>query len=561
MESARTIELEERTRVLEMATRKILSRLIPDDPLIPLLNRGEQPAAVVATRNSPALSNVVIPTRSRESGKLNPEPSSSRHNEELLKKNADLERQLKDVQKSIDELKSPRSRQQALDLDSAPLNLSIIAKPYQKGFKIPHWETYDGSGDLNEHLHTYQTIMRIQNATNAMMCKVIPVTLKSTARRWYHKLPRHSIASYSELATLFLNKFASQRKIKRTATELMQVHQKKGESLKDYMQQFNKSTLGIDNVPDSICLSTLLHGLKLGRFLDDLLENLPKWWNEVNDSGILPPSGTINMISGGMHSGGQSARGCKAYARQVMVVNKNRPLKRPFEEAEWENAPITFNPADYKRSEEELHVMMPHVDPFVTTVHIGNHNVNKVFIDTVSSPDILYWSYFQKMQLNPSSLRKYEWPIYGFDNQLVLVEGVITLGEEEPDVMMPHVDPFVATVHIGNYNVNKVFIDTGISPDILYWSCFQKMQLNPSSLRKYKEPIYGFDNQPIPVEGVITLPIYVGVEPRFRMVSVDFLVVKMESAFHAIIGRVTLCELKVVISQPHLCMKFLTLRV
>ncbi|GKV24654.1 hypothetical protein SLEP1_g34238 [Rubroshorea leprosula] len=654
-EPARTTELEERTRVLEMAMGKILARLIPDDPLIPLLNRDAQPTTVVATRNSPALSNVVVPTRPRGSGRLNPEPSSSKHNEELLKKNADLERQLKDVQKSIDELKSPRSHQQTLDLDSAPLNLSIIAEPYQEEFKIPHLETYDGSGDPDEHLHTYQAIMRIQNANDAMMCKVFPTKLKSTARRWYHKLPRHSIDSYSQLAKLFSNKFASQREIKCTVTELMQVHQKEGESLRDYMQRFNKATLDIDNVPDTICLSALLHGLKRGRFLDDLLENPPKTWNKVNHrsasfilsedfqsskrraddkqnkgqeqpprreekkkqkvneqwekpadfpkyanyipltlprsqilaqiqhwirrplpplhdspradkskhcdyhrvyghntedcqhlkdeleflarngklegyvqkphtqqpvqthfvqgydrpqgqryqlgntqdiyhdnqypskqgranrgrqfnrrgqgqrtatqnqkdrkgvgyAGIPPPSGTINMISGGIHSGGQSARGRKAYARQVMTVNKNRPLKRPFEEAEWENASIIFSPTDYKRA------------------------------------------------------------------------------DREPDVMMPHADPFVATVHIGNHNVNKVFIDTGSSPDILYWSCFQKMQLNPSSLQKHEGPIYGFDNQPVRLK-------------------------EMESAFNAILGRATLCELKAVISQPHLCMKFPT---
>ncbi|GLT28344.1 hypothetical protein SLA2020_032840 [Shorea laevis] len=266
-----------------MAIGRILSRLIPDDPLIPLLSGGEHQAAVVATCNSPALSNVAVPTRPKRSGKSNHEPSSSKHGKELMKKNADLERQLKDIQKSIDKLKSPRSRQQALDLDSAPLNLSITTEPYQEGFKIPHLETYDGSGDPDEHLHTYQTIMKIQNATDAMMCKVFPATLKSTARRWYYKLPRHSITSYSELATLFSNKFASQREIKRTATELMQVHQKEGETLTDYMQRFNKVTLDIDNVPDTICLSALLHDLKPGRFLDDLLENPPKTWNEVND--------------------------------------------------------------------------------------------------------------------------------------------------------------------------------------------------------------------------------------------------------------------------------------
>ncbi|GLT87676.1 hypothetical protein SLE2022_057430 [Rubroshorea leprosula] len=190
-EPARTTELEERTRVLEMAMGKILARLIPDDPLIPLLNRDAQPAAIVATRNSPALSNIVVPTKPMESGKLNNEPSLSKHSEELMRKYTDLERQLQDVQKSIDELKSPRLHQQTLDLDSAPLNLSITAEPYQEGFKIPHLETYDGSGDPDEHLHTYQAIMRIQNPNDAMMCKVFPTTLKSIARRWYHKLPKH----------------------------------------------------------------------------------------------------------------------------------------------------------------------------------------------------------------------------------------------------------------------------------------------------------------------------------------------------------------------------------
>ncbi|GKV42584.1 hypothetical protein SLEP1_g49967 [Rubroshorea leprosula] len=51
----------------------------------------------------------------------------------------------------------------------------------------------------------------------------------------------------------------------------------------DYMQRFNKTTLDIDNVPDTVCLSPLLHGLKPSRFLDDLLENPSKLWNEVND--------------------------------------------------------------------------------------------------------------------------------------------------------------------------------------------------------------------------------------------------------------------------------------
>lgn len=162
----------------------------------------------------------------------------------------------------------PTKLRGAPNLDNAPLSIAIASEPYQEGFKIPHLETYDGLSDPDEHLHSYQAIMKIQNATNAMMCKVFLVMLKWTSRRWYHKLTSHSIASYSQLATLFTNKFVSQREIKCTATKLMQVHQKERKSLRDYMQWFNKATLDIDNI--------LLHGLKPGWFLNDLLENRVK---------------------------------------------------------------------------------------------------------------------------------------------------------------------------------------------------------------------------------------------------------------------------------------------
>lgn len=89
-----------------------------------------------------------------------------------------------------------------------------------------------------------------------------------------------------------------------------------------------------------------------------------------------------------MHIGGQSDCGRKAYAWQVMTLNKGRPLKWPFEEAEWKNAPITFSLLDYKRSKGEPNIIMPHVDPFMATIHIGNHHVYNVFIDTDSSLDI-----------------------------------------------------------------------------------------------------------------------------------------------------------------------------
>ncbi|GKV20127.1 hypothetical protein SLEP1_g30290 [Rubroshorea leprosula] len=509
---ARTTKLEERTRVLEMAMGKILARLILDDPLIPLLNRDAQPAVVVATRSSPALStpalsNIIVPTKPRGSGKLNNKPSSSKHSEEMMRKNADLERQLRDVQKSIDELKSPKSHQQTLDLDSALLNLSITAKSYQEGFKIPHLETYDGLGDPDEHLHTYQAIMRIQNANVAMMCKVFPTTLKSTVRRWYHKLPRYSIDSYSQLAKLFSNKFASQREIKRTATELMQVHQKEGESLRDYMQRFKKATLDIDNVPDTICLSALLHGLKCGRFLDNLLENPPKTWNEVNDR-------SASCI---LSEDFQSSKR-RADDKSQILAQIQHWVRRP-------PPPLHDSPRADKSKHCDYHRVYGH-----NTEDCQHLKDELEFLAHNGKLE----GYVQKLHTQQPTKAHF---VQGYDR--------------------PQGQRYQVNNAQDAYQDNQYPSEQG--------RAYKGRQLNrrgqgqrTTTLNQKDRKGVGYAGIPPPL-GTINM-ISSGSEPRFRMASINFLVVKMDSAFNAILGKATLCELKVVISQPHLCMKFPTPR-
>ncbi|GKV52487.1 hypothetical protein SLEP1_g59063 [Rubroshorea leprosula] len=407
-EPARTTELEERTRVLEMAMGRILARLIPDDLLIPLLNRDAQPAA----------------KKKQKVGEQWGKPAE-------FPKYA-----------SYIPLTLPRSQilaqiQHWVRRPPPPLHDSLRV---DKSKHCDYHRVYGHNTEDCQHLKDELEFLARNGKLEGYVQK--PHTQQPTQTHFVQAYDRPQGQRYQHGGT----------------QDAYQENQYPTEQSRVYRgRPFNRRGQGPRTTAPN-----------------------QKDRKGVGYAGIPPPSGTINMISGGVHSGGQSARARKAYARRVMTVNKDRPLKRPFEEAEWENTPITFSPADYKRA------------------------------------------------------------------------------EGEPDIMMPHADPFVATVHIGNHNVNKVFIDTGSSPDILYWGCFQKMQLNPSSLQKHEGPIYGFDNQPVPVEGVITLPIYVGSEPRFRMASVTFLVVKMESAFNAILGRATLCELKAIISQPHLCMKFPT---
>ncbi|GKV05528.1 hypothetical protein SLEP1_g17529 [Rubroshorea leprosula] len=125
-------------------------------------------------------------------------------------------------------------------------------------------------------------------------------------------------------------------------------------------------------------------------------------------------------------------------------------------------------------------------------------------------------------------------------------------------VVTPHNDPLVTSVMINNCEVQRVLVDTGSAPDIMYFHCFESLGLDPALLQKYDGPIYGFNNQPITVEGVLTLHVAFGSGRTYVTPSVRFLVVKMASSFNIVIGRPTLTEIRAVISQSHLCMKFPT---
>ncbi|GLU12742.1 hypothetical protein SLE2022_294010 [Rubroshorea leprosula] len=163
------------------------------------------------------------------------------------------------------------------------------------------------------------------------------------------------------------------------------------------------------------------------------------------------------MITRGLEAGDLSSKQRKLYIRKVK--HQNRAQKRKFDDADWKNQPITFTPTDF--------------DTIVT----------------------------------------------------------------------PHYDPLVTFVIINNCEVQHVLVDTGSAPDIMYFHCFESLRLDPTLLQRYNGPIYGFNNQPVQVEGVLTLNIAFGSSRTYVTPSIRFLVVKMASSFNAVIERPTLTEI------------------
>jgi len=117
-------------------------------------------------------------------------------------------------------------------------------------------------------------------------------------------------------------------------------------------------------------------------------------------------------------------------------------------------------------------------------------------------------------------------------------------------------DPMVITVELENYAVKKVLIDQGSSIDILYWTTYQKLQLPPTAMVPYDEPIYGFSKEKVSTRGYIDLHIIFGEGTQTKTIHIRFLVVDAPISYNVLLGRPSLNTLGVVVSTPHLAMKF-----
>ncbi|GKV14217.1 hypothetical protein SLEP1_g25120 [Rubroshorea leprosula] len=325
-------------------------------------------------------------------------------------------------------------------------------------------ETYDGTKDPDDHLHAFYSCMQAQNASDALMCKIFPSTLRGNARTWYYSLPPKLISSYTEMASAFATKFSNRR--------------------------FNDAVLEVSSFDQAVGIAAVISSLNHERFRDSLIKHAATTFNEVNDRkrmriaqnrGSMPtstsrfgrPNSTPPQQSpGGLEAGGMSSKQKKLYVREVKHLN--RAQKRKIDDADWKEQPITFTPVDF--------------------------------------------------------------------------EGVVT----------PHNDPLVISIMINNCQVQRVLVDTGSALDIMYYHCFESLRLNPALLQRYDGPIYGFNNQPVPVEGVLTMNVAFGSGRKYVTPSVRFLVVKMASSFNVVIGKPTLTEIRAMVSQSHLCMKFPT---
>ncbi|GKV06415.1 hypothetical protein SLEP1_g18313 [Rubroshorea leprosula] len=504
--------------VFQLVLAQLLARNNLGDPFINLLNPAQQPPA--PQQNPKPVQHAPALSESQDQSHIAPAQQPFPD---------DVTRRLDSLEKLVVEQRGAPPPHHAADSIPHPLNTNITLEPYPVGFRTPQLETYDGTKDPDDHLHAFYSCMKAQNASNALMCKIFSSTLRGNARTWYYSLPPRSISSYTEMASAFAIKFSSRRLIRKTTSELMRVKQKQrdGESLKNYMSRFNDAVLEVSSFDQAVGIAAVISGLNHERFRDSLIKHVATTFSEVNDR-------SLKFITTEEYALSQKPTPSKNQNPDWRDENPSKKQMRIAQNREQCNSLRSELESLAQKEMLNEYIQKAEQSRFVREQRPQPQGVR-------NPPNRQGVGYQQAPPSLPPPAR---------------IIHTITGGLEV--VVTPHNDPLVTSVMINNCEVQHVLVDTGSAPDIMYFHCFESLGLDLALLQRYDGPIYGFNNQPVPVEGVLTMNVAFESGRNYVTPSVRFLVVKMASSFNVVIGQPTLIEIRAVVSQSHLCMKFLT---
>jgi hypothetical protein len=101
------------------------------------------------------------------------------------------------------------------------------------------------------------------------------------------------------------------------------------------------------------------------------------------------------------------------------------------------------------------------------------------------------------------------------------------------DVQLPHSDPLVITLRIGNYDVKRVLVDQGSFAKVMYQELYEKLGLGESDLTEFTSPVFGFSRESTVPLGKTILPVLTGPVN----LQTEFIVIQAPSPYNPIMGR------------------------
>ncbi|XP_068498574.1 uncharacterized protein [Phaseolus vulgaris] len=307
--------------------------------------------------------------------------------------------------------------------------------------------------------------MTLYTTDNNVGCKVFPTSLQGEPLTWFTELPPNSIDDFDVLAAKFSTQYATSRPHHMSSMSLLVVQQEKGESLRTFLDRFNKAYTAKHCQYHRNFGHTTEGCQALKDKIEELIQtgHLRQFVKKIRNS-RSPPRSTDRPSRGDDrsyrndykrrtdHSQASQKRNespiRRTRARSTSPDRNARPRQRVREVINMIAGPVTLGEPNHEanyiargfaggrcsnfarkkhpRDIQSAHATTrrrPHIpsitftdddftaidpaqdDPMVITVEIDKFAIAKTLVDQGSSVDILYWEIFKKMRIPEANIQ------------------------------------------------------------------------------------------------------------------------------------------------------------
>nr|GEW66187.1 reverse transcriptase domain-containing protein [Tanacetum cinerariifolium] len=142
-------------------------------------------------------------------------------------------------------------------------------------------KTYDGTGDLEDHVKIFHAASQVERWAMPTWCHMFNSTLIGTAKVWFDELSPESIYGYKDLKAAFLAYFMQQKKYVKNLVEIHNIKQKNGETIEDFIEIFKVETGRMKGASECMRISGFMHRVNNPELTKRLNEHVPKTVEEI----------------------------------------------------------------------------------------------------------------------------------------------------------------------------------------------------------------------------------------------------------------------------------------
>ncbi|XP_014506155.1 uncharacterized protein LOC106765899 [Vigna radiata var. radiata] len=479
---------------------------------------------------------------------------------------------------------------------------------------LPSMERYGGSSDPIKHLRSFVDAMAVYSSDELVWCRVFSLSLKEEALDWFHSLQPGTIDNFVELRQLFTQQYASSKTPGVTYMALVRMKQGREESLKLFMDRFNRTARQVQNADQRLVVSALTTALRPGPFCDYLHTEEPQSMDELQNklaSFIRIEEGRAHQrgreegesmprparVRSGPQSGGNDRRGgyrgkehnqmqvLEEALRADLLTVVQIPTPRGADESKYcryhQNRGHTTEDCHTLKDKLESLVQAGHLQKFVhrgiaptrpdrTSLQPESRKKTRPRIDrsrsrstdrTVRGVINTISGGFAGGGSTSAARKRHLRNLHSSHRTDTSKRAMPTITFSDNDFHAPDLeqdDPMVITAMIARYRVSKVLIDQGSSANILYWKTFKQMDISEDAILPFNEQIVGFAGERVDTRGYVDLRTSLGADRDAKEMTVRFLLVEADTSYNVLLGRPCLNMFGAIVSTPHLTLKYPT---